>query len=205
MTSTGRHKLDRRIESSAEEGSSNRSCLQYIGRSAWLWLCKRILCSEYERGDCSAQHSPLISLHSLGVFCAANIHERVSYHNNWTKKKINKSSTQSSRCSVLNKQVHITQLVDSRLHHDLTRFQTDTKTTSTLQLTNTIEVIMALLSLTSRDALILAAVGILILYFWEKKTPRITRNGERLRYAPPVSFKRPTLSPFNLTTSITVY
>lgn len=64
---------------------------------------------------------------------------------------------------------------------------------------------MGLLSLTSRDALVLVAVGILFLFFWEKKTPRITRNGERLRYAPPVSFKYPTLSPFTLTTSITVY
>ncbi|KAM0252724.1 hypothetical protein ACHAP5_001016 [Fusarium lateritium] len=43
---------------------------------------------------------------------------------------------------------------------------------------------MALLSLSSREILILAAAGILFLYFWEKKTHRITRNGEPLRKPP---------------------
>jgi uncharacterized membrane protein len=95
--------------------------------------------------------------------------------------------------------------VDSRLHHGLVRSQTDTETTSTLQLTNAIEVTMALLSLSSRDILIIAAVGTVLLYFWEKKSPRITRNGEPLRYAHSVAFKHPTLNPFNLTTSINMY
>lgn len=41
---------------------------------------------------------------------------------------------------------------------------------------------MALLSLSLRDGIILAAVAIIFLYIWEKKTPKITRNGEALRF-----------------------
>ncbi|RFN51177.1 cytochrome p450 oxidoreductase [Fusarium flagelliforme] len=46
------------------------------------------------------------------------------------------------------------------------------------------EPIMALLSLSLRDGIILAAVAIIFLYIWEKRTPKITRNGEALRKPP---------------------
>ncbi|KAF5000754.1 hypothetical protein FGRMN_1522 [Fusarium graminum] len=43
---------------------------------------------------------------------------------------------------------------------------------------------MAFLSISPRDGLIIAVLGVILLYLWEKKTHKITRNGEPLRKPP---------------------